>query len=264
MRTDTASCLPKLEAPETLSKSPVGFQNHLLQSIFSAAGLDEPAALPGRNQTHFVAEIRNTFRAWLPREIAPIKLAGFCAEWGASVQLSDPRLVRLRIPQPCAAWRRWLGLQPRLELCLTLSTPPATAKSQTTVTAIITASNCSGQDGDLLLHEAGPRLLRGLRAYLHADTERRQQSRVEFKQLLHAFEAWPSAITGVPVRCVGRDISVGGMKYWSPTLPTDVHVGLKLKSPTGGPNVAVLARVLRTKPNECAGWDVAVGFNPHS
>jgi hypothetical protein len=131
------------------------------------------------------------------------------------------------------------------------------------VSAVIMASNCSGGYGDRLLREAGPRLLIGLRAYLLADTERRRQSRVAFKQVLHAFEAWPSAGSGAPISCVGRDISAGGMSYWSPNRPEDLLIGLNLKSPAGEAEVAVLARVLRAQPNEHAGWEVGVSFNPH-
>jgi hypothetical protein len=125
-----------------------------------------PIALPA--ETRFgpvqAGELRHNFHAWLHPDVSALKLAGFCHDCGATVDHVEPGQLVLRVPLPCASWRRWIGWQPYLVVRLTLTEPQTFGKSLTAVAVAVTGVGHQTH----WLRELGPSLIDGLRSHLKA------------------------------------------------------------------------------------------------
>lgn len=117
-------CLAKdpMDRPDCAKELAMRYQEALGQSLFPPADIEDPRganAPPPLETKHFQAdELADVVEAWMPEQIAVVKLRGFAEDCGGEIIDSEPGIVRVRLPAPgppaeaapARGFLGWLGL----------------------------------------------------------------------------------------------------------------------------------------------------------
>jgi hypothetical protein len=190
----------------------------------------------------------------------PLKLEGFCREWGGRPLHAKAGSVRFRLPLP--GGRLWLfrARQPRhLEVEFSSPSSDAGQGRATEVRLLVRADGghvpCAGG----VLEELAPRLFASARSYLQAGAEQRAHDRWPCPHPVRVYPLTGAGVT-LPIEGVGRDVSAGG-------------IGLRLRAPLPARKVylhwyasarlapfAIRAEVVRMVQARDGNWDIGAAF----
>ncbi len=247
------------ESGETDTQAAIRVVNDLVQSLAAHWPIETHG---GMRYIHRAGEtIIHRCGAMLPAGLAQAKLEGFRQSCGAQLVRGDDQFYVFRMFKPRSFWQTVRGLQPGLEISLRLQHPTSKAAMLTEVTVQITPINCEPDEGTELLKNLGPKIIEQVRTYLQATQERHNNERYEYSYPFSVQPVYPRGEMGELIQCQGKDISVGGMSFYSPIeLPTPQMV-IHLMGPQAQISTPVPACVVRTSACQDSGWyEVGIKF----
>jgi hypothetical protein len=215
--------LPARES-EVAAQGALSFQNSHLHLLVGQSAFGAQADSPLNSGDL----LRHSFRACLPAGVAGLKFGGFCQEWGASLVSQDQELFTYHIPLPVSVWQRLLG--------------------------------CTVPQSRRVLNAVGQELLESIQCYFQTHPERRHKERHPFQREIQFYPVLPSFNPRDIRGATSKDLSLRGMRFWSPSHPSGSHIGIRLPGPLTVGSIRVLARVQRVQPVREGGYDVAVVF----
>jgi hypothetical protein len=138
--------------------------------------------------------------------------------------------------------------------------PKCPAEPLTVIDVELGITGCGRRLNSRLLNALGQIILNSIRSHFHTHPERRVQTRIPLGGPIFFYPVLPAFRPGdvLDGRC--KDISTGGMRFWSSNFPTASHVGINLPASSNGEPVSLLGRVLRVLPAEDGGFEIAVAF----
>jgi serine/threonine protein kinase len=245
---------------DTQGPPPAQVVNELVQAVAAPWPIEVAA---GMRYFHRQGEvIVHRCGAMLHSGLAQAKLEGFRQAVGAqSVPGQEENVFTYRIFRPRSFWQACRGVQPGLEVSVRMGKPVNKAAMLTEVVAQINPFELTRDEAAILLKEAGPKVLENLRTYLQATPERRAAERYEYCLPLKVAPVYPRGEVGTPITCQGKDLSLGGIGFYtSLELPT-AQVCVFLTLPPGPKEIPVPALVVRSQPCHEPGWqEVGVKF----
>ncbi len=259
MEVSSATWFDLPQEGETDTQAAIRVVNDLVQSLAAHWPIETHG---GMRYIHRAGEtIIHRCGAMLPAGLAQAKLEGFRQSCGAQLVRGDDQFYVFKINKPRSFWQTVRGVQPGLEVSLRLLHPTSKAAMLTEVTVQITPINCEPEEGAELLKNLGPKIIEQVRTYLQATQERHNNERYDYSLPFAIQPVYPRGEMGELIQCQGKDISVGGMSFYSPIeLPTPqmvIHL-MGLQSQVSTP---VPACVVRTSPCQDSGWyEVGIKF----
>jgi diguanylate cyclase (GGDEF)-like protein len=199
--------------------------------------------------------------AWLPGDMVRQKLQGFLRQWQTRVVrwADEDLLVHVSLN---TRWWQWLtGMQSTIEVRIRMRRP---VPERAQFSEIMMRLRCRGvrqEKSRQVLEQVGPALLHSLRGYLLATAEHRVHERFPFVQPVRVA---PVADESLAIDCLGQDISLGGIRFHSPTRPDTSKICLFLPVPSGATenvvSVAVSADVRQVLPDGHGSYLVGAHF----
>lgn len=201
--------------------------------------------------------------AMLMAGLAQAKLDGFRLAIGAEFVRTEDNVYIYRVPRANKSFWKSLRAQPMgLEITLHLVKPTIRQAMLTDVTIQIKPYGVSNVDeAEELLREAGPRIVETLRTFLQANHDRRQQERFEYNVPIKVTVIASRGDRGTPIQCQGKDISLGGISFYSPIDIKHNHIKVELVHPRQTDPVPVMTQLVRCDQHIQGGWhEVGVRF----
>jgi len=237
-------------------RSSVSFHNACLRQMLTETNRDFQASAPKECKP----ALGRTFRARLAPGIARLKFDGFCREWGARFVGQDQNQFTYHIELPVSFYHRLLGRKPTMTVQFALTPPKCPVEPLTIIDVEIGITGCGRKLRTRLLKALGQIIMNSIRSHFHTHPERRVQARLPLGGPIFFYPVLPAFRPGdvLDGRC--KDISTGGMRFWSSNFPTSSHVGINLPASGAGEAVSLLGRVLRVLPTGDGGFEIAVAF----
>jgi hypothetical protein len=203
--------------------------------------------------------LRHTCGAHLSPTLARLKLDGFRQHWGAELLHESRSTFVLHVPLAGSFWQRCLGRQPAAEIHMHLEPPVGDHEVLTAVHVEFRPIRCDPDQAGAFLTRAAPQLLDSLRTFLHVEPERRRSGRLAIAHRVGLFPVLEETI-GEAVVCEGRDISLGGIGVFAPSVPPGPFVYVQSPLTPHPSSVAVLARIVRSVQQSDGLCDLGVLF----
>jgi hypothetical protein len=205
--------------------------------------------------------IRRTFRARLVPGIERLKFGSFCREWGARFISQDQNQFTYHIELPVSFYHRLLGRKPIIiTVQFALMRPKSAVEPLTVIDVEVGCTGCDSKSGSRLLNTLGQIILISIPSHFHAHPERRVQARIALGGPICFYPVLPTFRPNDVLDASCKDISVGGMRFWSSNFPASSHVGINLPASGDGEPVSLLGRVLRVLPAGDGGFEISVAF----
>jgi hypothetical protein len=238
------------------SSRPLSFQNACVGRMFT----ENCHPLQPTTAEESAASVRRTFRARLAPGIARLKFDGFCREWGAQFVGQDQNRFTYHIHLPVSFYHRLLGRKPVMSVQFALMRPKCPAEPLTIIDVEVGITGCGRKLRSQLMKALGHIILVSVRSHFHTHPERRVKARIPLGGPISFYPVLPAFRPGdvLDGRC--KDISTGGMRFWSSNFPSSSHVGINLPASGDGQPVSLLGRVLRVLPADDGGYEIAVVF----
>jgi hypothetical protein len=193
--------------------------------------------------------------AYLPPGVAQHKLHAFLRRWNAEVvAFSEDRLV-FHLDLAAKLWHKLLSSK-RNVLEVTIGLGPARPAPARLTEVIVTLRFLRGDSPAQrqLLEQVGPVIVDELHAHLIATKERRLQERFAFSRPLYLTPSQASAHPrAAKVECLGKDISAGGIGFYTPLEPPATQVFICPSAGDDQGTFAIPAAVTRVQ-RTCDGW----------
>lgn len=142
-----------------------------------------------------------------------------------------------------------------LEITLHLVKPTVRQAMLTDVTVQVKPYGVSNTDeAEELLREAGPRIVETLRTFLQANHDRRQNERFEYNVPIKVTVIASRGDRGTPIQCQGKDISLGGLAFYSPVEIKHNQIKVELVHPRQTDPVPVMTQLIRCDQHMEGGW----------
>jgi serine/threonine protein kinase len=192
-----------------------------------------------------------------------LKLHDFPKQWQAHLEKQDDTTFVCRIPAVRNLWQRWFSGATGLIVCVTLQPLDDTPQLVEAAVRIEPYGSRSARLTEAL-SEVGPALIESLRAYLQPESGQREYERWPCSLSWSVYPASSDGQVCEPLEVLGKDLSLGGIRFRTPQpLPGD-HFYLSLPSAGSSPSFAVLAHVRRQDPGADGWHEVGAGFGQGS
>jgi serine/threonine protein kinase len=201
--------------------------------------------------------------AMLVAGLAKAKLDGFRLAIGAELVRREENVYVYRVPRAAKGfWKSLRSQQVGLEVTLHLAKPMIRQALLTDVTVQIQPYGVSAVDeAEDLIKEAGPRIVETLRTFLQAGPDRRANERFEYNVPLKVAAMSARGERGPGVQCQGKDISLGGIAFYSPMEIRGTQLRVDLVHPCQPNPVPVLGQLIRCDQHLEGGWfEIGVRF----
>ncbi len=201
--------------------------------------------------------------AMLVAGLAQAKLDGFRLSIGAELVRREDNAYVYRVPRPAKSFWKSLRSQPvGLEITLHLAKPMIRQALLTDVTIQIRPYGVSNpQDAEEMMREAGPRIVETLRTFLQSSHDRRAHERFEYNVPLKVTSLSARGEKGNSIQCQGKDISLGGVAFYSPIEIRAPQLKIELVHPQHPTPVSVYTQLVRCDQHLEGGWhEVGVRF----
>lgn len=194
--------------------------------------------------------------AMLMAGLAQAKLDGFRLAIGAEFVRTEDNVHIYRLPRPTKSfWKSLRSQAMGLEITLHLVKPTVRQAMLTDVTIQVKPYGVSNLDeAEELLREAGPRIVETLRTFLQASHDRRQNERFEYNVPIKITVIPSRGDRGTPIQCQGKDISLGGLAFYSPVEIKHNQIKVELVHPRQTDPVSVMTQLVRCDQHMEGGW----------
>lgn len=205
--------------------------------------------------------LEHRFLISLGLEAAMACLELSCPQWHVRGQRLSESTFTIQALAPSGVWRLLTARRRGVEA--TLEMKPVTLARQTTMVHArlqVLPLGCTGAEADGMLEQIGLPLLMQLRQLLRAIPEMRSSERLLFRQPLQVTPVGPDLELELPIHCISKDISVGGVGFFSrEEVPThDVYINLPWLP--GCDAVAVRARIVRGRRTDNGWYELGASF----
>lgn len=203
--------------------------------------------------------------AWLPQGVAEQKLEGFFQQWQTQLVKRAPGHLQMHLPLKTSLWQWLSGTPPTVAIDVLIGRPRAGESRLSELTVRMRCLGSRRKKNRAVLDRVGPAVLNSLRSYLLASVENRAHERFPFTSAL-SFAPFLCADPNGDgaVKCEGRDISFGGIRFHAPFRPTTAEICLYFRVPglatAPTASVAVPASVRQVVPDGRGGYLVGARF----
>jgi len=199
--------------------------------------------------------------AWLPGGLAMKKLEGFAHDWNAQLIENNKKpnqfVYQIRMRQ--GLWQKMISRKPEfIEIGIRTFPPKESNVKQTEVEIRICYTDAKPENERDRLEIIVPALLCSLRTYLLAKSETRMAERYRYESKVYVYPIHANHV-GEPVVCNSRDISLSGIRVYSPALFASNDCIIQLHTLEFG-SLVLPAKVQRTEALSTGSYDIGLKF----
>jgi hypothetical protein len=197
-------------------------------------------------------------RAWLPPDVARLKLSGFCEQWQAGIITRTEDEFAFLVGAAGTFWQRCAGKKTGLLVRVQVVQPNFADQRLAAITVQIRPSNLSRAQAVKELEVLGLTLLGSLRAYLQPVPERRAEERLPWERPAAAYPIDSPLQDQRSLDCLIKDVSQHGLGLVLSEAPKSMRLGVCVTPPSQSQAVVLPGRVTRVLERSYGVFEVGV------